>query len=95
MEQMENRRAGGDYGKEILAGIDVGSTTTKIVAWDDAQKRIIFSSYERHHADQLQSIIDRLNEFYDRFLDAACGSASPAPEPVRRRSFSAFLLSRR
>lgn len=61
-----NRCAGGEHGKEILAGIDVGSTTTKIVAWDDAEKRS-FSSYERHHADQLQSIIDRLNEFYDRF----------------------------
>ena len=34
MEQMENRCAGGEHGKEILAGIDVGSTTTKIVAWD-------------------------------------------------------------
>ena len=67
MEQMENRCAGREYGKEILAGIDVGSTTTKIVAWDDVEKKIIFSSYERHHADQLQSIIDRLNEFYDRF----------------------------
>lgn len=42
MEQMENRCAGGEHGKEILAGIDVGSTTTKIVAWDDAEKRSFF-----------------------------------------------------
>ena len=39
----------------IYAGIDVGSTTTKIVVMDE-NKKILFSEYKRHHARQYESV---------------------------------------
>ena len=42
-------------------GIDVGSTTTKIVVVDEAD-RVIWRSYRRHHARQGQSVCDMLAE---------------------------------
>ena len=43
--------------KTYKVGIDIGSTTIKKVIVDD-NKNIIFSDYQRHNADILQSIID-------------------------------------
>ena len=57
--------------KQLLAGIDVGSTTTKTVLWDDERGKIVFSSYERHHADQMGSI----QECLKRLAEAAGGAA--------------------
>ena len=38
---------------ELLhVGIDVGSTTTKLVALDSKSKTVIFSDYRRHNALQ-------------------------------------------
>lgn len=37
--------------EQILVGIDVGSTTTKV-----ATGKVLFSDYTRHHSDQLQSV---------------------------------------
>lgn len=42
--------------KQIIVGIDVGSTTTKVVAMDKNTGDIILSDYTRHHSDQLQSV---------------------------------------
>ena len=38
---------------EVLVGIDVGSTTTKIVVMQtgNSDYKVVFSNYERHHAD--------------------------------------------
>ena len=36
----------------VLIGLDVGSTTVKVVAIDSASRQVIHSSYERHHAHQ-------------------------------------------
>ena len=43
--------------QELLVGIDVGSTTTKIVAVDPRSGEILYSNYKRHHAKQLESIV--------------------------------------
>ncbi len=51
----------------LLVGVDVGSTTTKIAAVDPQSREILFSSYKRHHAAQLQSIYDALDELERRF----------------------------
>ena len=69
--------------KEIwAAGIDVGSTTSKIVVLDDAGK-VVFTRYRRHNANQVQSVYDLLNEFKgvlkDRLLHAVMtGSGAKA-----------------
>lgn len=48
-------------------GIDVGSTTTKIVAVDTITKHTVFSRYSRHHAEQLESACSLLAQLRQRF----------------------------
>ncbi len=51
--------------KDILVGIDIGSTTTKVIALDAQTKEVLYQSYERHHADQKESVcigLDKLKE---------------------------------
>lgn len=57
--------------REILVGIDVGSTTTKIAAVETEKEdsRILFSNYERHQAKQLQSVIRILEELKAKISD--------------------------
>lgn len=40
-------------GKVLLAGIDVGSTTTKIAAVNPENGEVVYSDYRRHHANQV------------------------------------------
>ena len=54
-------------GKVFLAGIDVGSTTTKIAAVDPENGEVVYSDYRRHHANQVQSIIRVLEGFQEKF----------------------------
>ena len=54
-------------GKVLLAGIDVGSTTTKIAAVDPENGEVVYSDYRRHHANQVQSIIRVLEGFQEKF----------------------------
>ena len=74
------------YYEELLVGIDVGSTTTKIVAVNPEDGQILYSDYRRHHADQVQSIIYALEQIKERFpgstLQAALtgSGAKPAAE---------------
>lgn len=49
-------------GQVLLAGIDVGSTTTKIAAVNPENGAVVFSEYRRHHANQVQSIIHALEQ---------------------------------
>ena len=56
--------------QELLVGIDVGSTTTKIVAVDPEQEKILYSNYRRHHAKQLKSVMRAVEEFAKEFPDA-------------------------
>jgi predicted CoA-substrate-specific enzyme activase len=55
----------------LLVGIDVGSTTTKIVVVDSKSKKTLFSNYQRHHAAQVQSVCDAIQQLNDRFPDAS------------------------
>ena len=54
----------------LHVGIDVGSTTTKIAALDVRTRRVVYSDYQRHHADQVKSVSDALWKLYGRFPDA-------------------------
>jgi predicted CoA-substrate-specific enzyme activase len=54
----------------FFVGIDVGSTTTKIVVVDSESKKTIFSNYQRHHAAQVKSVYDAVKQLNDHFPDA-------------------------
>ncbi len=51
-------------------GIDVGSTTTKVAALAPEAGRVLYSNYQRHHADQVKSVSDALWKLYARFPQA-------------------------
>lgn len=53
----------------LLMGIDIGSTTTKIVAADPKNKTIVYDRYERHGSAQVQSVREALRRFADRYPD--------------------------
>ena len=42
--------------QEFLIGMDVGSTTTKIVVLRKTDEEIVYSEYARHHAELARSV---------------------------------------
>ena len=65
----------------LAAGIDIGSTTTKVVILDPEDGSLLYSDYRRHHADQVKSVInvmDQLRKTYpgQKFRFALTGSGS-------------------
>lgn len=54
-------------GQELAAGIDIGSTTTKIVVLDPETDRILYSDYRRHHADQAKSVVRIMETLEEKF----------------------------
>lgn len=54
----------------LLVGVDVGSTTTKIVAVDRMTGQIVYSDYQRHGAAQLKSVARALKLLMLRFPKA-------------------------
>jgi predicted CoA-substrate-specific enzyme activase len=66
--------------KNYHIGIDVGSTTVKIVVLDPESKKVLHSRYERHNAEQGQMVHTLLMEAHSIFQNAEftiaiCGSA--------------------
>ncbi len=60
-------------------GIDIGSTTVKIVIIDEATKEVLYSKYVRHNARQAETVLELLNEAREKFKGdkfgvAVCGS---------------------
>ncbi|MGN0295190.1 MAG: acyl-CoA dehydratase activase [Lachnospiraceae bacterium] len=56
--------------QQLLVGVDVGSTTTKIAAVDRDSREIVYSDYRRHHAAQFQSVHDAVERLDASFPDA-------------------------
>ncbi|HOM02468.1 MAG TPA: acyl-CoA dehydratase activase-related protein [Acetivibrio sp.] len=54
--------------KLLHVGLDVGSTTVKLVVLDN-QDSIIFSKYQRHYSDIKKTICSLLSEAYELFSD--------------------------
>ena len=52
------------------AGIDIGSTTTKIAVIDD-RNQMIYSEYVRHHSHQVKSVYEALLKLASLYPDAA------------------------
>ena len=55
--------------KQLLIGIDVGSTTTKITVLDKTTESLLYSDYRRHHADQLASVLFAIRQAAEKFPD--------------------------
>ena len=55
----------------LYAGIDVGSTTTKTVVMEPESSDLVFTSYKRHHADQIKSVADVLDEIGEKFPNSS------------------------
>ena len=55
--------------RKLSAGIDIGSTTTKITITDEQTEKILYSDYKRHHASQLLSVIKAVDEAAANFPD--------------------------
>jgi predicted CoA-substrate-specific enzyme activase len=60
-------------------GIDVGSTTVKVVVIDPETKKALFARYARHNAYQIQTVRTLLSEVFTAFPEATfyaavCGS---------------------
>lgn len=65
--------------QSLHLGIDVGSTTAKVVVLDAQNQKVLFSRYRRHHAEQAKTVRQLLMEvaalFPERvFRGAVCGS---------------------
>ncbi len=56
--------------QNLFLGIDVGSTTVKVVIVDD-KDQILFSTYQRHMSDVRKKIISILREVQQQFPDTA------------------------
>lgn len=53
--------------EQLLVGIDIGSTTTKVAVVSSGTEEILYSNYQRHNAAQLQSVCDVLKDLEARY----------------------------
>ncbi|MCD7738890.1 MAG: hypothetical protein LUH58_07620, partial [Lachnospiraceae bacterium] len=73
---------------ELRLGIDIGSTTVKLVIIDAHTYEVIYSVYRRHHARQTETALTLLSEAAEKFPEmvlqaAVCGSGGkPAAEAL-------------
>ncbi|MDO4182018.1 MAG: acyl-CoA dehydratase activase [Coriobacteriia bacterium] len=72
---------GDTRGMLVHVGIDVGSTTVKVVAINAATREVLYSTYVRHHARQAETVGRVLQEFRAQFPEASlraavCGSGA-------------------
>ncbi|MDR2370643.1 MAG: acyl-CoA dehydratase activase [Treponema sp.] len=63
----------------LRLGIDVGSTTVKVIAMEKKTKKVLFSRYRRHNAYQAETVLALLTEVFETFpgavfRPAVCGS---------------------
>ena len=76
-----------------LLGIDVGSTTAKLAVLEPQSKRLLYTSYKRHYAEQKACIVDLLRELAPFFPEAEfkvsfCGSGA---KPIADHIGCAFV----
>ena len=53
--------------EKLLVGIDVGSTTTKMIAVAAETGAVLYENYKRHYAKQQESVLAALREFARQF----------------------------
>ncbi|APR99883.1 BadF/BadG/BcrA/BcrD ATPase family protein [Pajaroellobacter abortibovis] len=57
--------------KELAIGVDVGSTTVKVVVIDPDTKEILWSDYQRHHTKQPEYVLDMLKTIQKAFTNGS------------------------
>jgi activator of 2-hydroxyglutaryl-CoA dehydratase/predicted nucleotide-binding protein (sugar kinase/HSP70/actin superfamily) len=62
----------------FLLGVDVGSTTVKVVVVDPASHEILWADYQRHQTRQAEKVLELLEAGFERFP-----SLATSPETVR------------
>ena len=55
--------------RELVIGMDVGSTTVKAVVVDPASRAILWSDYRRHHTKQPETVLTLLEAIGEAFPD--------------------------
>ncbi|MCL2119504.1 MAG: acyl-CoA dehydratase activase, partial [Planctomycetaceae bacterium] len=53
----------------LRLGLDIGSTTVKVVVVDECRREILWSRYTRHYSDVLKTVDELASEAIDRFAD--------------------------
>ncbi|WP_238918974.1 2-hydroxyacyl-CoA dehydratase [Clostridium sp. YIM B02555] len=53
-------------------GLDIGSTTVKLVVLNNDEKKLAYSKYKRHFSDIRSTIIDLVKECFDELGDINC-----------------------
>lgn len=80
--------------KKYRAGIDIGSTTVKLVVLDDADE-ILYGEYRRHQAHTQETLSTLLEEAKKSLGNVNCRFALPAPVRSIWGKRWIFPLSRR
>ena len=62
----------------LRIGIDIGSTTVKVVVLDEANK-LLFRSYERHYSKARERACETLRTLQDQLSGQNVSWSSPAP----------------
>src|SRR6478735_734371 len=60
--------------KQLVIGMDVGSTTVKAVVMDPVTKEILWSDYQRHHTKQPEYVLSMLETILAAFPDVRPGT---------------------
>ena len=79
--------------EELRAGIDIGSTTVKLVIINNENKKIEYSVYRRHNASQEKTVKELLSEAKFKFKNkkmkfAVCGSGG---KPVAEKMNVSYI----
>lgn len=79
--------------KVLRLGIDIGSTTVKVVILDGENGEVLFTRYERHHAEQgatLRRLLQQVEAQFagQRFRAAVCGSGG---RPIAQRTGAYYV----
>ena len=61
-------------GSDLILGIDVGSTTVKVVVMDSSGNEILWKDYRRHETRQPETLLDFLVTIHEKF-DISPGNA--------------------
>ncbi|HEY1532526.1 MAG TPA: hypothetical protein VGF76_00865, partial [Polyangiaceae bacterium] len=55
--------------RELVIGMDVGSTTVKAAVIDPVSKEILWNDYQRHHTKQPEKVLELLETILAAFPD--------------------------
>lgn len=69
LRKLLKKRLQGDFMRNVFhMGLDIGSTTVKVVI-SDHNDCVVYSSYQRHFSDIKSTIVDVINEAFEHFKE--------------------------